>query len=158
MLVARALSVGFIFTTATKAMTSVAATTSSKPPGLRESPGCDAQIGTPGQRLQKLLSVPGSDPRRVNDLLLLRPDTTGPSDPEPERSNSRHVVFFHGDIQVNDGVWVSRRNNWLEVSRIIHHMRWAISSTKHLVLTYHVWKHTFSAITDWTQSLEMFWW
>lgn len=111
MLVARALSVGFIFTTATKAMTSVAATTSSKPPGLRESPGCDAQSGTPGQRLQKLLSVPGSDPRRVNDLLLLRPDTTGPSDPEPERSNSRHVVFFHGDIQVSDRVWVSRRNN-----------------------------------------------
>lgn len=100
MLVARALWVGLIHTTTTKAMTSVGATTLSKPPGRREAPG---------QRLQKLLSVPGSDPRRVNDLLLLRPDTTGQSVPEPkERSNNRHVVFFHGDIQVSDGVFVSR--------------------------------------------------
>lgn len=112
MLVTRAVSVGFILTTATKAMTFVAATTSSKPPGLRESPGFDVQSGTPGQRLQKLLSVPGSDPRRVNDLLLLRPDATGQSDHEPkEGSNNRHVVFFHGDIQVSDGAWVSRKNN-----------------------------------------------
>lgn len=82
-------------------MTFVAATTSSQAPGLRESPGFDAQSGTAGQRLQKLLSVPGSDPRRVNDLLLLRPDAAAQSDPEAtERSNNRHVVFFHGDIQV----------------------------------------------------------
>lgn len=95
-----------LVTPATEAMTSVAATTSSKPPGLRESPGFDEQTGTPGRRLQKLLSVPGSDPRRVNDLLLLRPDATGQSGPEPEeRSSNRHVVFFHGDIQVSDGVW-----------------------------------------------------
>lgn len=103
MLVARAVSLGFVLTTAAKAMTSAAATTSSKPAGLRESPG---------QRLQKLLSVPGSDPKRVNDLLLLRPDATGHSDPEPkDRRDNRHVVFFHGDIQVSDRVWVSRRNN-----------------------------------------------
>lgn len=75
-------------------MTSVAATASFKPPG---------------QRLQKLLSVPGSDPRRVNDLLLLRPDTSGQSDPGAKERSHGHVVFFHGDIQVSDGVWVSRR-------------------------------------------------
>lgn len=103
MLVARAVSVGFILTAATKIMTSLAATTCTKPPGLRESPGLDAHSGTPGLRLQKLLSVPGSDPRRVNDLLLLRPDGGGQNDPEAkEKSNNRHVVFFHGDIQVSD--------------------------------------------------------
>lgn len=95
MLVARALSVGFILTSATKAMSSGAATPSSKPPGL-----------------QKLLSVPGSDPKRVNDLLLLRPGAAALSDPEPKDSgDDRHVVFFHGDIQVSDAVWVSRGKN-----------------------------------------------
>lgn len=83
MLVVRSVSVRFILTT----MTSVAATASTKAPGLR---------------LQKLLSVPGSDPRRVNDLLLLRPDPGGQRDPEAkEKSSNRHVVFFHGDIQVS---------------------------------------------------------
>lgn len=101
MLVACAVSVGFILPTATKAMTSIAATASSNPPG---------------QRLQKLLSVPGSDPRRVNDLLLLRPDAGGQSDPAAkERSHCRHVVFFHGDIQVSGGVWVSRRKHFRDI-------------------------------------------
>ncbi|TWW80325.1 mitochondrial protein C2orf69 homolog [Takifugu flavidus] len=96
MLVVRSVSVRFILTT----MTSVAATASAKAPGLRESPGFDAHSGTAGQRLQKLPSVPGSDPRRVNDLLLLRPDPGGHRDPEAkEESSNRHVVFFHGDIQ-----------------------------------------------------------
>lgn len=90
MLVVRSVPVRFILPT----MTSVAATASTKAPGLRESPG---------PRLQKLLSVPGSDPRRVNDLLLLRPDPGGQGDPGPEeKSSNRHVVFFHGDIQVSD--------------------------------------------------------
>lgn len=98
MLVVRSVLVRFILTT----MTSVAATASTKAPGLRESPGVDAHSGTPGLRLQKLLSVPGSDPRRVNDLLLLRPDPGGQRDPEAkEKSSNRHVVFFHGDIQVS---------------------------------------------------------
>lgn len=90
MLVVRSVSVRFILTT----MTSVAATASTKAPGLRE---------CPGPRLQKLLSVPGSDPRRVNDLLLLRPDPGGQGDPgAKEESSNRHVVFFHGDIQVSE--------------------------------------------------------
>lgn len=92
-------------------MTSVAATTSSEPRGLHASASRDARSGSPRQRLQKLLAVPGCHPSRVNDLLLLRPDTDGQTAPEPkEGSSNRHVVFFHGDIQVSvmEGVnmWV----------------------------------------------------
>lgn len=95
MLVVRSVSVRFILTT----MTSVAATASTTAP--LQSPGFDAHSGAPGLRLQKLLSVPGSDPGRVNDLLLLRPDPGGQKDPEAKESSNRHVVFFHGDIQVS---------------------------------------------------------
>lgn len=81
----RAVTAGFTFITVAKAMSSVAATT---PGGLRGS-----AVGSPGRRrLQKLLGVPGCAPNRTNDLLLLRPDTGGEDD--------KHVVFFHGDIQV----------------------------------------------------------
>lgn len=91
MLAARAAAVGFALITAAETMTSVAAATaSSEPRGL--------STGSPRLRLQKLLAVPGDDPSRVNDLLLLRPEAD--SAPEPkERSRDRHVVFFHGDIQ-----------------------------------------------------------
>lgn len=97
MLSARTVAVGFSITTVAKTMTSVAATTSPEPRGLHAS-----SSGSPRQRLQKLLAVPGYDPGRVNDLLLLRPDTDGQtaSGPKGESSN-RHVVFFHGDIQVS---------------------------------------------------------
>lgn len=103
MLVARAVSVGLLLTTAGKTMTSVAATTCCDPPGLHASPSLDVRFAIPQQRLQKLLAVPGCEPNRLNDLLLLRPDADGQSDPESqEKSNNRHVVFFHGDIQVSD--------------------------------------------------------
>lgn len=83
-------------------MTSVAATTSSEPPGLHAAASRDVGSGSPRQRLQKLLAVPGYDPSRVNDLLLLRPDTDGQTAAEPkEESSNAHVVFFHGDIQVS---------------------------------------------------------
>lgn len=83
-------------------MTSVAATTSSESRGLHAAAGREACSGSPRQRLQKLPAVPGCVPSRVNDLLLLRPDADNQSTSEPkERSNNRHVVFFHGDIQVS---------------------------------------------------------
>ncbi|XP_056281205.1 mitochondrial protein C2orf69 homolog isoform X2 [Pseudoliparis swirei] len=76
------------------------ATSSSEAPGLSASASRGARAGSPRQRLQKLLSVPGYDPSRVNDLLLLRPDADhrAAAGPEEEGRN-RHVVFFHGDIQ-----------------------------------------------------------
>lgn len=109
MLVVRAASVGFTLTTMAKTMTSVTATTSSDTCGLGSLASRDARCGSPRQRLQKLLAVPGSDPSRVNDLLLLRPDTDGQDDcGSKEKSSNRHVVFFHGDIQVSDGaLWES---------------------------------------------------
>lgn len=100
MLAARAVAVGFALITAAKPMTSVAATTSSELRGLHGSASLDARSGSPWRRLQRLVAVPGHVPRRVNDLLLLRPDTDDQSEPEEkERSSNRHVVFFHGDIQ-----------------------------------------------------------
>ncbi|XP_074514536.1 mitochondrial protein C2orf69 homolog [Sebastes fasciatus] len=86
-----------------KTMSSVAATTTSEAPaGLRAAASRDGGSGSPLQRLQKLLAVPGSDPSRVNDLLLLRPDPDADehtaTEPE-EKGSNRHVMFFHGDIQ-----------------------------------------------------------
>lgn len=103
MLSARAASVGFTLIIMAKTMTSVTATTSSDAYGLGTLASRDAYCGSSRQRLQKLLAVPGSDPSRVNDLLLLRPDTDGQDDSgSKEKSSNRHVVFFHGDIQVSD--------------------------------------------------------
>lgn len=65
-----------------EAVSSVAAATSSERRGL-----------------QRLPAVPGHVPNRVNDLLLLRPE----AEPQEEERRSRHVVFFHGDIQVRRG-------------------------------------------------------
>jgi len=77
------------------------ATSSSEAPGLSASASRGARAGSPRQRLQKLLSVPGYDPSRVNDLLLLRPDADHRAAAGPEEEGrDRHVVFFHGDIQV----------------------------------------------------------
>lgn len=69
------------------------------------------QPGAPGigsecpQRLQRLVAVPGCNPRRVNDLLVLRPseqhcrrDSNAELTSQDGSSNA-HVVFFHGDIQ-----------------------------------------------------------
>ncbi|XP_075937891.1 mitochondrial protein C2orf69 homolog [Anarhichas minor] len=100
MLAIRAAAAGVSLIAVAKTMTSVAATTSSEPPGLSASASRGARTGSPRQRLQKLLAVPGYDPSRVNDLLLLRPDTDGHTTADlKEESGNRHVVFFHGDIQ-----------------------------------------------------------
>lgn len=74
-----------------KTMTSVETTTSPQAPGLNASASRGASAESPRQRLQKLLAVPGHEPSRANDLLLLRPDAG-------DRGYG-HVVFFHGDIQ-----------------------------------------------------------
>lgn len=103
MLAVRAAPVGFALIIMAKTMTSVTATTSSDTCGLGSLASRDAYCGSSRQRLQKLLAVPGSDRSRVNDLLLLRPDTDGQDDSgSKEKSSNRHVVFFHGDIQVSD--------------------------------------------------------
>ncbi|GAA6219697.1 UPF0565 protein C2orf69 homolog [Lates japonicus] len=100
MLSARVVAVGFTLLTAAKAMTSVAANTSSESRGLCAAASRDAYSGSPLQRLQRLPAVPGCVPSRVNDLLLLRPDTDNQCTSEPkEKSNNKHVMFFHGDIQ-----------------------------------------------------------
>ncbi|XP_049904120.1 mitochondrial protein C2orf69 homolog [Epinephelus moara] len=100
MLAARAVAVGITLISVARTMTSVAAKTSSESRGLHASASRDAHSGFPRHRLQKLLAVPGYDLNRVNDLLLLRPDTDGHTATEPkEKSSNRHVVFFHGDIQ-----------------------------------------------------------
>lgn len=53
------------------------------------------------RRLQRLVAVPGYALNRANDLLLLRADTDGESDSDSlEKTTNKHVVFFHGDIQV----------------------------------------------------------
>lgn len=103
----RALSASVTLLTVVKTMTSFTTTTSSDPRGLRASASRDAPCGSPQQRLQKLLAVPGSEPYRINDLLLLRPEADGHGDSDPEGTRcNRHVMFFHGDIQVSGGaVW-----------------------------------------------------
>lgn len=102
MLSAKAVAVGFTLITVAKAMTSVASTTSSQSRGLHAAASRDACNESPWKRLQRLPAVPGSAPNRVNDLLLLRPDTNNQNAPHPkEKSCNRHVVFFHGDIQVS---------------------------------------------------------
>lgn len=94
MLAERAAVLDLTLISAAKAMT----TSPSELRGLHASASRDALSGTPLQKLQKLQrlpAVPGNLPNRVNDLLLLRPDPE-----EQEKSNNRHAVFFHGDIQV----------------------------------------------------------
>ncbi|XP_056431201.1 mitochondrial protein C2orf69 homolog [Gadus chalcogrammus] len=61
----------------------------------------DLGSGCP-ERPQLLVAVPGCDPSRVNDLLVLRPSEwyrCRGSTAELDRSSNDHVVFFHGDIQ-----------------------------------------------------------
>lgn len=100
MLVIRAVPLGFTFTIVAKA------TSSCEARGLRGS-----AAGSPGRRrLQKLLGVPGCAPNRANDLLLLqRPD---------EDDNNKHVVFFHGDIQVR------LARPWASQTRLVFMFLW----------------------------------
>ncbi|KAF7667295.1 hypothetical protein LDENG_00068740 [Lucifuga dentata] len=98
MLASRVVAVGFTLVAVAKAMSSV---TFSESPALSTSASRGTRPESPWRRLQRLVAVPGYDNRRVNDLLLLRPDAAdGLSVSAPEDgSNNRHVVFFHGDIQ-----------------------------------------------------------
>ncbi|KAM9805024.1 mitochondrial protein C2orf69 homolog [Neosynchiropus ocellatus] len=86
MKVARVFSVGL--NVMAKVMASVSGTSSSEMRGVSAASGL--------QEVQRLAAVPGSSPEKLNDLLLLRPRAH--ADPEAAGS-SRHVVFFHGDIQ-----------------------------------------------------------
>lgn len=71
------------------------------PRRLRASASGDRPCDSLQQSLQRLLAVPGSQPYRVNDLLLLRPEADDSFDDSKETRCNRHVVFFHGDIQVS---------------------------------------------------------
>lgn len=85
MLVTRAVAVGLSLVTVAKVITSAERMSSSQ---------------LLGKKLQRLRGVPGCDPSRVNDLLLLQPDTD--CSDSSGKSGNKHVVFFHGDIQVGD--------------------------------------------------------
>ncbi|XP_061548777.1 mitochondrial protein C2orf69 homolog [Phycodurus eques] len=74
----------------TKVVPSSSPASSSRPVGLSKGPST--------QRIHKLVAVPGCKPNMLNDLLLLRPGNGHDSQAE-NTSNSKHVVFFHGDIQ-----------------------------------------------------------
>ncbi|KAL0964048.1 hypothetical protein UPYG_G00317600 [Umbra pygmaea] len=52
-------------------------------------------------RLRRLVGVPGCEPDRVNDMLLLSPESQGRcgSDTDFSENCNSHVVFFPGDIQ-----------------------------------------------------------
>ncbi|XP_023192494.1 UPF0565 protein C2orf69 homolog [Xiphophorus maculatus] len=89
-----AVAAGITLITVAEHMSSVAGTAHC---GLRGPQGS----GSPnGRRLQRLVGVSGCGPNRVNDLLLLRPESDEEScSGTKERGSNRHVVFFHGDIQ-----------------------------------------------------------
>lgn len=94
------------------------------------------------RRLQRLSSVPGHEPNRVNDLILLRPEPDGPTgsgsgsrsrpekekEKEEERSGgSRHVVFFHGDIQVRQVLQkLQLSQNWSQVVYTWKQLLWEV--------------------------------
>ncbi|KAF6738725.1 UPF0565 protein C2orf69-like [Oryzias melastigma] len=85
MLVTRAVAVGLSLITVAKVVTSAERMSSSQ---------------LLGKKLQRLRGVPGCDPSRVNDLLLLQPDTDDSSGSHSSgKTPNKHVVFFHGDIQ-----------------------------------------------------------
>lgn len=97
MLSARVVAWGVTLVSVAKAMSSSTGLTCSGCRGS-EAPvaagSLDGQSDSPPQELQRLAAVPGRDPSRTNDLLLVRPKTQDDS-----CTTSRHVLFFHGDIQ-----------------------------------------------------------
>ncbi|XP_076012164.1 mitochondrial protein C2orf69 homolog [Genypterus blacodes] len=98
MIASRLVGIGFsLLVAAAKAMSSETGTSFSEPQGLCASANRAVQPESPRRRLQRLVAVPGCDPSRVNDLLLLRPAAA--EGPGGCGSCNRHVVFFHGDIQ-----------------------------------------------------------
>ncbi|KAJ8012431.1 hypothetical protein DPEC_G00042700 [Dallia pectoralis] len=64
-------------------------------PGVQQTPG-GVQQTRAGRRL---VCVPGCEPDRVNDLLLLSPAESRGADTESSDECNAHVVFFPGDIQ-----------------------------------------------------------
>lgn len=99
MIGARVVAVGITLLSLTKTMTSLAGMASTEPPALYASASRDARTGSTQRTLQRLVAVPGSEPSRANDLLLLRPDAEEGRDASEPWDGNRHVVFFHGDIQ-----------------------------------------------------------
>ncbi|KAJ8252806.1 hypothetical protein GJAV_G00205830 [Gymnothorax javanicus] len=83
------------------ARTMSAAAGSSEGRGLRLSGSSGPHSSSP-PRLHRLSDVPGYEPRRVNDVLLLSPagaDNLRGSNTEADKEGCAHVVFFPGDIQ-----------------------------------------------------------
>ncbi|XP_036395855.1 UPF0565 protein C2orf69 homolog [Megalops cyprinoides] len=83
------------------ARTMSAAAGSSEGPGLCLA-GVGASCSGSPPRLLRLTAVPGYEPHRVNDMLLLSPagaHSRCSSDTEAAEDGNRHVVFFPGDIQ-----------------------------------------------------------
>lgn len=79
--------------------------------GTMDLGGCGSARSSPAAegrpRCLQLSAVPGSDPQRSNELLLLaaegpeRRDLSGDRAPEePQPSPQHHVVYFPGDVQV----------------------------------------------------------
>lgn len=99
MITARGVATGFHC--AVKAMSAAVGSSPFEPPehclpGVQET-----RPGSP-PRLRRLVDIPGCQPDRVNDLLLLSnvtSDSQGRCGSDAE-DRSAHVVFFPGDIQV----------------------------------------------------------
>ncbi|KAM4608376.1 mitochondrial protein C2orf69 homolog [Polymixia lowei] len=99
MITVRRFAVGVSIIAAARVMSSVAGTSSGHPV-LCASGAPDVRPESP----QRLAAVPGYDPGRLNDLLLLRPSeeqcrSVADADLAQDGSGDAHVVFFHGDIQ-----------------------------------------------------------
>ncbi|XP_033842844.1 mitochondrial protein C2orf69 homolog [Periophthalmus magnuspinnatus] len=94
MLSARAVGWGLTVVSVAGAMSSLSGSTCAGCRGLGAPAGPrDARSLSPPQELHRLGAVPGRDPNRTNDMLLLPPQI------QDHGSASKHVVFFHGDIQ-----------------------------------------------------------
>lgn len=98
----RALAAGLSLIAVARSMSAV--TGSSEVPGFCLAGAGDSLSGSP-PRLLRLADVPGHEPHRVNDMLLLSPagaQSLCGSGTEAAEDGSQHVVFFPGDIQVRD--------------------------------------------------------
>ncbi|KAI1899412.1 hypothetical protein AGOR_G00061520 [Albula goreensis] len=95
----RAIAAGLSLIAVARSMSGAAG--SSEGPGLCLAGASGSRTGSP-PRLIRLADVPGYEPHRVNDMLLLCPteaQSRHGSDTEAAEEGSQHVVFFPGDIQ-----------------------------------------------------------